>query len=92
MEDKLREKIFQKIDETIKAESEISIIVESFKSLSVTDNSFVYGIILGRLYNSFYYQCRRILKREPTDEEFSEFIKILKDKESELFEKFNLKK
>ena len=92
MEEKLREKIFQKIDETIKAESEISSIVELFKSLSTNNNSLAFGIALGRLYNSFYYQCRRILKRDPTDEEFSEFIKILKDKESELLEKFNLEK
>ena len=92
MEYKLREKILEKIDETIKAKSEISTIVESFESLSTKNNSFVYGLVLGRLYNSFYYQCKRILKREPTDEEFSEFIEILKDKVPKFLDKFNLEK
>ena len=41
-------------------------------------NSFHAGIIVGRLYNSFLYQHRRILKRNPTDEEFNEFIDFIK--------------
>ena len=40
-------------------------------------------MIFGRLYNSFYYQYRRIVKRDPTEEEFSEFIQILKQREKE---------
>jgi hypothetical protein len=37
------------------------------------------GIIVGRLYNSFFYQCRRILKRSPSDYEFAEFVEFVKD-------------
>ena len=45
---------------------------------------FERGLVIGRLYNSFYYQSRRILKRSPTDQEFSEFVKLLKEHETEL--------
>ena len=41
-------------------------------------NSFSSGIMIGRLLNSFHYQHRRILKRNPTDNEFNEFLKFLK--------------
>ena len=40
--------------------------------------SFSSGISIGRLSNSFYYQHRRILKRDPTDNEFTEFLEFLK--------------
>ena len=36
--------------------------------------------MIGRLSNSFYYQHRRILKRNPTDMEFNEFLEFLKKK------------
>jgi hypothetical protein len=49
-------------------------------------NVFGHGIVIGRLYNSFYYQSRRILKRNPTEQEFSEFIQLLKKHENELLE------
>ena len=42
--------------------------------------SFSSGIMIGRLSNSFYYQHRRILKRNPTDMEFNEFLEFLKKK------------
>ena len=42
--------------------------------------SFSSGMMIGRLFNSFYYQHRRILKRSPTDVEFNEFLKFLKKK------------
>ena len=35
------------------------------------------GIIAGRLYNTFYYQTRRILGRDPTPDEFKEFLKFV---------------
>jgi len=40
------------------------------------------------LYNSFYYQSKRILDREPTNEEFAEFLKILKKYESDFLDSF----
>lgn len=37
------------------------------------------GIIAGRSYSTFYYQTRRLLHRDPTPEEFDEFVEILTD-------------
>jgi hypothetical protein len=79
----LLEKINQKIAETLSKKDEIHKIVHSLEKLAVDDNSFTYGIVIGRLYNSFYYQTKRILNREPTSEEFTEFLNILKEHESE---------
>lgn len=46
--------------------------------------AFGRGVAAGRLYNSFHYQTRRILKRDPTDEEFDEFVRIVRDNASRL--------
>ncbi len=43
-------------------------------------DALMLGIIIGRVYNSFYYQYRRILGRDPNDEEFKEFLELLKDR------------
>ena len=88
MNDKLQEVIETKIDATFDKIDEINKIVESLDELSVKDNAFAFGIIIGRLYNSFFYQCRRILKRDPTKQEFLEFLEILKTRQSEFLEKF----
>ena len=89
MEEKLREIIVQKINEALANADEIQNIVNSLDELPHDNNAFSYGVVIGRLYNSFYYQCRRILKRNPTEKEFSEFLQILKDKEAEIKEKIN---
>jgi len=39
--------------------------------------------VVGRIYNAFYYQSKRILNREPTNKEFEEFLKFIKNRESE---------
>ncbi len=82
MDEKLLKTINQKIDEVFENANEIKTIIESLKILSSDKNSFAYGIVIGRLYNSFHYQCRRILKRNPTNEEFQEFVELLKKHES----------
>ncbi len=43
-------------------------------------DTLMLGIIIGRVYNSFYYQYRRILGRDPNDKEFKEFLELLKDR------------
>ena len=77
----LKNKIEEKIQETISNKNEIKQIISS---LSHIDNSksFVLGIIVGRIYNAFYYQSKRILNREPTKEEFQEFVEFVKSKKS----------
>jgi predicted transcriptional regulator len=77
MDKKLEEKINQKINEVAENTNEIHKIISSLEKLRTHSDSFGYGIVIGRLYNSFYYQCRRIQKRNPTDEEFLEFLNTL---------------
>ena len=79
----LKNKIEEKIQETISNKNELK---QLFQSLSNMDDSksFVLGIIVGRIYNSFYYQSKRILNREPTAEEFCEFVEFVKSKKSKL--------
>ena len=89
MDEKLQEIIEKKIEETLARTDEIKKIVQSLDDLSTKTSDFAFGIIIGRLYNSFYYQCRRILKRNPTEQEFSEFLEILKKRQTDFLEKFS---
>ena len=92
MEEKLKKIILEKINDAISNVEEIQDLSTSLEKLSTDTNSFSYGIVIGRLYNSFYYQCRRILKRSPTEQEFLEFLEIVKQKEKEIIEKLDLNK
>jgi hypothetical protein len=87
MDEILLKKINEKISEILTNKYEIKKILQTLENLEADEKSFVYGIVIGRLYNSFYYQCRRILKRDPTSEEFTEFLGILKKHENEFLEK-----
>jgi hypothetical protein len=83
MDEILLKKIEQKIQDTISNKDEIKQLV---KLLSTIDDSksFALGIIVGRIYNAFYYQSKRILNREPTEAEFKEFLEFVKIKKSNL--------
>jgi len=74
----LKKKLEEKIQETLSQRNEI----KQLQTLSdISDSkSFVLGIIVGRLYNSFYYQSKKNLNREPTTDELSEFIELVKSK------------
>ena len=87
MNEILLEKINEKINEILTNKDEIKKIRQTLDKLEKDEKSFVYGIVIGKLYNSFYYQCRRLLKRDPTNEEFTEFLGILKKHEIEFLEK-----
>ena len=87
MDEKIQKILEEKIYESTSKRNEITLLVKALggaKPFSVGR-----GIIIGRLYNSFYYQSRRILKRSPTDQEFSEFVELLKEHESELENSFS---
>lgn len=90
MDEQLEEKINQKIKEVTEKSDEIFKIINSLDKLRANSDSFAYGIAIGRLYNSFYYQCRRMLKRNPTNEEFSEFLNILHARQKEIFDALRL--
>ena len=83
MDEKIQKVLEEKIRESASKINEITALVNSFGQME-NPNVFGCGIIIGRLYNSFYYQSRRILKRNPTEQEFSEFIELLKKHENEL--------
>ncbi len=76
----LKKKLEEKIQETLSQRNEI----KQLQTLSdISDSkSFVLGIVVGRLYNSFYYQSKKNLNREPTVDELSEFIELVKSKKS----------
>ncbi|MFB5620516.1 MAG: hypothetical protein ACE5RC_05240 [Nitrosopumilus sp.] len=82
MDKTLLKKIEQKIQDSVSNKDEIKQLI---KSLSSIDNSesFAMGIIVGRLYNAFYYQSKRILNREPSPKEFEEFLEFVKNKKSD---------
>ena len=77
------EKIKQKIHETISNKEEIRQLIQLLSNID-DSKSFVLGIVVGRLYNAFYYQTKRILNREPTKFEFEEFLEFVKSKKSAL--------
>ena len=79
----LLKKIEQKIQDIISNKDEIKQLIQSLSNID-DSKSFALGIAVGRIYNSFYYQSKRILNREPTKEEFDEFLKIIKTKKSNL--------
>ncbi len=83
MDEILLKKIEQKIQETISNKDEIKQLVQLLSNID-DSKSFALGIVVGRIYNSFYYQSKRILNREPTKEEFKEFLKIIKTRKSNL--------
>ena len=87
MDEKIQKVLEEKIHDALERDKELTILIDSFKEIGTDEaNTFGHGIIIGRLYNSFYYQSRRILKRNPTEQEFSEFIQLLKKHENELLE------
>jgi len=85
MDERIQKVLEEKIHEAIERDKELTILIDSFKDIGTGEaNAFGHGIIIGRLYNSFYYQSRRILKRNPTEQEFSEFIQLLTEHKNEL--------
>ena len=83
MDEILLKKIEQKIQDSITSKDDIK---ELIKLLSTIDDSksFALGIVVGRLYNTFFYQSKRILKRDPTKQEFEDFLKYVENKKSDL--------
>jgi hypothetical protein len=79
MDVRVKKAVLAKIQETISSTDEISKIQQMLlRRISVTSlDDFVFGIAIGRIYNSFHYQTRRALKRNATKEEFAEFLEIL---------------
>jgi len=77
MDEKIKNILIKKINESLHHNEDIEELVSCFENVDF--NSFHTGILIGRLYNSFFYQHRRVLKRSPSDEEFKEFIDFIKN-------------
>lgn len=83
MDETLLKKIEQKIQDSISNKDEIKQLIQLLSSID-DSKSFALGIVVGRIYNTFYYQSKRILNREPTKQEFQEFLEFVKNKKPEL--------
>lgn len=78
MDPRVRKAVLSKIDEAIASAGEIRQIQASLKAVPGSQKAdFAFGIAVGRIYNSFHYQTRRIIGRNATEEEFLEFLQIL---------------
>ena len=86
MDVRVRKALLAKIQETISSSDEILKIQQMLlRRISVTSrDDFMFGIAVGRIYNSFHYQTRRALNRNATKEEFAEFLEILAKKADEV--------
>jgi len=83
MDETLLAKLEQKIKDTLSNKDEIKELIELLSNID-DSKSFALGVMVGRIYNAFYYQSKRILNREPTKDEFNEFLEFIKNKKSDL--------
>ena len=70
MDEKIQKVLEEKIRESTSRINEITLLVHSLGEQIVDTDEFGRGIIIGRLYNSFYYQSRRILKETQRNKNF----------------------
>ena len=83
MDETLLAKLEQKIKDTLSNKEEIKELIELLSNID-DSKSFALGVVVGRIYNAFYYQSKRILNRETTKDEFDEFLEFVKNKKSNL--------
>ena len=89
MDEKILKILHGKLDEIFVKNDEIRKITSSIdvNTYSLDSQSLWLGILIGRLYNSFYYQHRRVLDRNPTTDEFLEFVDLIKSNQKNFQEK-----
>ena len=89
MDEKILKILHDKLDEIFVKNDEIRKITSSIdvNTYSLDSQSLWLGILIGRLYNSFYYQHRRVLDRNPTNDEFLEFVDLIKSNQKNFQEK-----
>jgi len=73
MDPRVRERLEAKIAEAAARRAELVSIADAIGRGAVTP----YAMLAGMLYNSFYYQTRRVCGRDPTREEVREFVDML---------------
>jgi hypothetical protein len=82
VDQRVEKAVMSKIGEAVAAAGEIKAIQDAIPAASPQDLAL--GIAVGRIYNSFHYQTRRILGRDATEQEFREFLKLLSDNADEI--------
>lgn len=82
MDKAVRDKLEEKISEAASARGRAGAL-SGMLSQGGDPGPFLLGFAAGRLYNSFYYQTRRVLGRDPTEEEFGEFARVLYERRGE---------
>jgi hypothetical protein len=89
MDEKILKILHDKLDEIFVKNDEIRKITSSIDANTplLDSQSLWLGILIGRLYNSFYYQHRRVLDRNPTTDEFLEFVDFIKSNQKNFQEK-----
>ena len=75
MDEKIIKILSEKLDESLNENEDIIELIHCFENVDY--NSFYTGILIGRLYNSFFYLILRMLKRDPSKDEFTEFIDFI---------------
>ena len=83
MNELLLKKLEQKIQDTISNKDDLGELIKLLSNID-DSKSFALGVVVGRIYNAFFYQSKRILDREPTKNEFEEFLEFIKNKKSDL--------
>ncbi len=83
MNELLLKKLEQKIQDTISNKDDLGELIKLLSNID-DSKSFALGVVVGRIYNAFFYQSKRILNREPTKNEFDEFLEFIKNKKSNL--------
>ena len=83
MNEILLKKLEQKIQDTISNKDDLGELIKLLSNID-DSKSFALGVVVGRIYNAFFYQSKRILDREPTKNEFEEFLEFIKNKKSDL--------
>jgi hypothetical protein len=83
MDEVILKKIDEKIQETISNKDDIKQLISMLSNID-NSKSFALGIVVGRIYNAFYYQSKRILNRDPTKVEFEEFLEFIQNRKSDL--------
>jgi len=81
MDDRVRKAVYGKIDEALAESSQAIALVNVVMPLNENCAAdLAIGIVIGRIFNSFHYQTRRILGRNATAQEFDEFVKLIQTK------------
>ena len=83
MNEVILKKLEQKIQDTISNKDDLGELIKLLSNID-DSKSFALGVVVGRIYNAFFYQSKRILDREPTKNEFKEFLEFIKNKKSDL--------